>query len=93
MAYLVVDQFVSVNGSDCRTFYCDSIAEARRVLSERWQAWQVGDKAAYLTLYNGFKPSNLPAAFVATNTRRYGRCLVARRNLSGGRAELGIIAL
>lgn len=95
--YLVFEQVTLANGEvSLFKVYCDTIAEARREVNRQWQRWQRTASAANapirLVLSSGYKPSNVPAAMVATTSKRYGRCIVAAGTFGGGKAELGIIA-
>ncbi len=91
--YLVFEQTLSGNGNVFKLF-CDSIADVHVALNRQWARWQRTEVAATrLTTINGYRPGNIPAAMVKAQTRRYGRCSIAKAVWADGRAELGVIAL
>lgn len=90
--YLVAIQTYDGDRASLVKVFCDSVAEARKTLVKNWRYMSKGT-TAHLCTINGYKPGNLPAAMIAYESKRYGRCLVGKAQWAGGRAELVVIAL
>ena len=84
---------VEVEGGNLFRMFFDTFAEAKAFARSNLSRWQSADVPVYVQPLNGFSVANLPAEFVKAQTRRYGRCEVARREFCGGRQELVLIAL
>jgi hypothetical protein len=84
---------VEVEGGNLFTMFFDTFAEAKAAAARNLGFWNLPDPTIYKAPLNGFSLAKLPAEFVKAQSRRYGRCEIARRGFCGGSQELVLIAL
>lgn len=84
---------VVVEGGNLFTMFFDTFAEVKAAAKRNLDFWTSPEMVVYRQPLNGFSVANLPADFVKSQTRRYGRCEIARRSGNGATQTMVVIAL
>jgi hypothetical protein len=84
---------VEVEGGNLFRLFFDTFAEAKAAVRKNLGFWTSPEMVIYQQPLNGFSVSTLPAEFVKSQTRRYGRCEIARRCGKGATQTMVLIAL
>lgn len=82
-----------IEGGNVFKMYFDTFAEAKVAVKRNIGFWTSPEMAVYHQPLNGFSVANLPAEFVKAQSKRYGRCEIARRSKPGVTQTLVLIAL